>query len=370
MQRPKIQNTSGWAAFDRRHRPQNQKVNAASSDPFPPISGIAHGGPTSSLSKTSPPRTKSYSSILRPCNLLEDSVKLLKDANNWADHDLIEDVLKGVNNDLNMASQILKSMISNNCKDGETTISGEESRSNVQKNEGLMKEAKPDKNKSVLDGNHGISSTSGENSASLNGMANGSIFSVPVEPEWEECDDDYYNYRKDALKVMRAASNHSRAASNAFLRGDHNSARWLSQQAREEWAEAEKLNGKAAKEILRVKNANNDMSKLDLHGLHASEAVHAMEEHLMKIEDSDRMKSGPDFKDVSSTHPRQNILHVITGTGTHSKGQASLPAAVKSFLIEKGYRFEEARPGVFDVQPKFRYKIETRTETNECNSSL
>lgn len=113
---------------------------------------------------------------------------------------------------------------------------------------------------------------------------------------------------------IRAASNHSRAASNAFVRGDHVSARQLSQQAREEWAEAEKLNAKAAKEILMLKNANNDMSKLDLHGLHAVEAVHALEERLTKIESIDRLKMGHSCKDATTTtRPRQNVLHVITG---------------------------------------------------------
>lgn len=111
----------------------------------------------------------------------------------------------------------------------------------------------------------------------------------------------------------RAASNHSRAASNAFRHGDHISAHQLSQQAREEWAEAEKLNAKAAKEILMLKNANNDMSKLDLHGLHALEAVHALEERLSKIESTDKLNMGSACKDAT-TRPRQNILHVITGT--------------------------------------------------------
>lgn len=354
MQRPRVQSTYGWAAFDRQHRPQKEKIDASSSDPFPPISGNTHAGPSSSLMRTSPSMMKPFSSVLRPCNPLENPVKLLKDANPWADHGLIKDVLEGVNNDLNMASQILKSMISNDSEDLKIPVAEEKSHSNVHKNKGLMEEATPNENHSVLNGSS--SSTSSENNSSFNAMDNGLIFSVPIEPELEEEDDVYFNHRKDALKMMRAASNHSRAASNAFMCGDHVSARQLSQQAREEWAEAEKLNAKAAKEILMLKNANNDMSKLDLHGLHAVEAVRALEERLTKIESIDRLKMGPACKDATTTtRPRQNVLHVITGTGTHSKGQASLPAAAKSFLIEKRYRFEEARPGVIDVHPKFRY---------------
>jgi phosphotransferase system HPr-like phosphotransfer protein len=94
--------------------------------------------------------------------------------------------------------------------------------------------------------------------------------------------------------------------------GDHASARRFSQQAQEEWAEAKKLNAKAANKILMLKNANNDMLKLDLHGLHALEAVHALEEHLSKIESMDKLMVGPACKGAT-TRPRQNILHVITG---------------------------------------------------------
>lgn len=186
MQRPRVQSTYGWAAFDRQHRSQNQEIDASSSDPFPPISTNTHAGPTSSLTRTNHCRVKSFSSVLRPCNLLEDSVKLLKDANPWADHDLIKDVLQGVNNDLNMASQILKSMMSNDLEDGGTTVFEEDSHANVQKNKGLMEEATTDESNSVV-----------------NGMDNGVIFSVPVELELEEDDDVYFNHRKDALKMMR-----------------------------------------------------------------------------------------------------------------------------------------------------------------------
>ncbi|KAL4344813.1 hypothetical protein AHAS_Ahas11G0215900 [Arachis hypogaea] len=41
--------------------------------------------------------------------------------------------------------------------------------------------------------------------------------SILIEPEWEE-DDVYLSHRKDALKTMRLASRHSRAAADAFLR--------------------------------------------------------------------------------------------------------------------------------------------------------
>jgi hypothetical protein len=84
--------------------------------------------------------------------------------------------------------------------------------------------------------------------------------------------------------LNRSASQHSRAATNAFLRGDHVSAQQHSMKAREEWLAAERLNAKAAKEILSIRNSENDLWKLDLHGLHATEAIHALQRRLQQIE--------------------------------------------------------------------------------------
>lgn len=47
---------------------------------------------------------------------------------------------------------------------------------------------------------------------------------------------------------------------------------------------AEKLNMKAAEKILSIRNDNNNIWKMDLHGLHASEAVSALKERLHQIE--------------------------------------------------------------------------------------
>jgi hypothetical protein len=55
------------------------------------------------------------------------------------------------------------------------------------------------------------------------------------------------------------------------------------------------------------------MLKLDLHGLHALEAVHALEDHLSKMETMDKLMMGRSCKGATTTRPRQNIFHVITG---------------------------------------------------------
>lgn len=84
--------------------------------------------------------------------------------------------------------------------------------------------------------------------------------------------------------MSRSAAQHSRAATNAFVKADHFSAHQCSLKAQEKWLAAERLNTKAAKEILAVRNNKNDLWKLDLHGLHAAEAVQVLRQHLYKIE--------------------------------------------------------------------------------------
>lgn len=90
--------------------------------------------------------------------------------------------------------------------------------------------------------------------------------------------------RINDVLVNRLASRHSKAASEAYLRRDHAAAQEYSIKAREEWSNAEKLHAKAAKDILAIRNSGNDDWKLDLHGLHATEAVQVLLEHLLKIE--------------------------------------------------------------------------------------
>lgn len=86
------------------------------------------------------------------------------------------------------------------------------------------------------------------------------------------------------LSLNRSATRHSKAATNSFLSGDHTSAQQFSLKAGEEWRAAQSLNAKAACEILSIRNENNGMWRLDLHGLHASEAVQAVKERLYMIE--------------------------------------------------------------------------------------
>jgi len=95
-------------------------------------------------------------------------------------------------------------------------------------------------------------------------------------------------------------------------------AREYSSKAQEKWKIVKKLNENAAKEILSIRNVNNDLWTLDLHGLHAQEAISALKEHLWKIECQERSKQVSNRKtniaEPQAMHQsKQNKLHVITG---------------------------------------------------------
>lgn len=389
MHRHKIPN-SGWAAFDRKWRSTDGRGDKGDADSFPALSDFGSPNPAcGSITENNGPKSKPFASVVRPyvdsgavsnesrnkqsahhvdnanrgaSTASDNKIKLLKDAHTWADSNLIEDVLAAVNNDVSQASDLLKAMVASDLQTGEGRTSGQLA-AEMSKTHGL-----PSENAAADKGNP-------DSSHLLSLPMN--YPSIPLEPELEELDDDYFNYRKDALKMMRAATKHSQSASNAFLRGDHAAAKELSLRAQEERATAEKLNNKAAEEIFRHRNSNNDIWKIDMHGLHASEAVAVLERHLHTLEFQQPRNNSSSTEDLAkleaayskSTNgstgeltaekvvlrrPKQAILHVITGIGRHSKGQASLPVAVRGFLIENGYRFDELRPGVFAVRPKFR----------------
>ena len=70
------------------------------------------------------------------------------------------------------------------------------------------------------------------------------------------------------------------------------------------------MNRNAAQNILLIRNPNNDLWKLDFHGLHASEAVGFLNEHLFKVE---TLLSSTNSAALGSKLTSLQVLHVITG---------------------------------------------------------
>ncbi|XP_004302219.1 PREDICTED: uncharacterized protein LOC101307600 [Fragaria vesca subsp. vesca] len=412
----------GWAAFDLKQR-QKGRAPQIDEDPFPPIVSTVKSLHPTVLRNDEAPR-KPFSSVFLPSvdvsslaenrngerSLLDgnssrkhtpvedqrSSIKKIKDHYSWADDSLVEDIMAAVDNDITNASNLLKAMVSPSRSEvnKETSISGVDSSTDASLSDKCFSSESAadiaelsstiekclEENNIKWSNDNDLYGQKLSNDAGNVKLTTSSLESVPIEPEWEE-DDVYLRIRKDALRMMRSASQHSKAAANAFGRGDHYSAQQYSIKAREEWLAAESLNNRAAKEILSIRNSKNDVWKLDLHGLHASEAIRALQEHLEKIErkilsnhsalpNRAKMESNIQHSSVESfsctdteiveqlqvSRQRPTSLQVITGIGNHSRGQAALPTAVRSFLSENGYRFEELRPGAITVRPKFRHR--------------
>ncbi|KAL6225274.1 hypothetical protein ACLB2K_004125 [Fragaria x ananassa] len=419
----------GWAAFDLKQRQKNGLEPQIDKDPFPPIAPtIKPLHPCKTVLRNNEVPRKPFSSVFLPsvdvASLVENrdskrslldgnssrkhtpvedqgsSIKKIKDLFSWADDSLVEDIMAAVDNDITKASNLLKAMVSpsRSEENKETSISGidpthsstdaslsdksfsSESAADIAELNSTIEKCLKENNIEWSNDND-LYGPKLSNDAGNVKLTTSSLESVPIEPEWEE-DDVYLRIRKDALRMMRSASQNSKAATNAFGRGDHYSAQQYSIKARKEWLAAETLNNRAAKEILSIRNSNNDVSKLDLHGLHASEAIRALQEHLEKIErkilpnhsalpNRVKMESNIQHSSVesfscldtenldqlqASSRERPTSLQVITGIGNHSRGQAALPTAVRSFLSDNGYRFEQLRPGVISVRPKFRHR--------------
>ncbi|XP_057787304.1 uncharacterized protein LOC131004622 [Salvia miltiorrhiza] len=372
--RAKAHSISGWTAFDLEQR-RKQQAQGDDSNPYPSLSPLP--APQTLLTKNqSLFSDKPFSSLLAPSidfpclknkkTCTAESVGTvkaygkLKDVHPWADESLIQDVLAGVNNNVDEALSLLEAMLTTEHKVGSSCTNFDIPDASFSSNDNHKQPMDEESSLQLLE----------------------AIKSLPIEPEpeWGE-DDVYLIYRKDAIRMMRSASRHSKSANDAYIRGDHAAARHFSLKAQQEWAAAERLNAEAAKEILDVRNCKNDLWTLDLHGLHAAEAVEALHERLMSVESlvsqnrlaaqqgmlkesgmsvaASVQSSGQiEMEKFGRQHPtsrqRITLLQVITGKGNHSRGSAALPSAIRNFLSENGYNLDETRPGVIMVRPKFR----------------
>ncbi|XP_030471644.2 uncharacterized protein LOC115689659 [Syzygium oleosum] len=420
--------STGWAAFDLKHRQGHGLESEIEHDPFPPIArAIVLPNPCQNLAGNYNSYKKPFSAVLRSSvdfpglehngneekqlpsddssnvqgtskELVQESrtaeLKKLKELHSWAENELVVDIVEALDSDFIKASTLLDGMLSAGLFEGDkerkrakqNTFSWDSSHDELMRNRDFSSGKNVDfsdgtdtlnndfnsVNKYVIDENPLREKICDDSTGTRSIMAH--LNSLPLELEWEEEEDDVYlRFRKDAIRVLRSASQHSRAAQNAFLRGDHSSAQHHSLKAREEWLVAERLNDGAAKEILSIRNRNNDIWTLDLHGLHKTEAVQALKERLRKLElqvSSNRsvstkrlhQKNGvagsssvdKEKLDNPQSGQRPLSLQVITGVGNHSRMQASLPIAVRNFLNEDGYRFDDIRPGVITVRLKFR----------------
>lgn len=133
----------------------------------------------------------------------------------------------------------------------------------------------------------------------------------------------YQSLRAEAAEEARLRNKYFDRAAAAFKRNDGATAKKLGALGRDANERMKELHRQAAEAIFEARNPPLVTDVVDLHGLHVSEAL-------------DRLPSA-----LEKAPP--GILRILTGTGHHTKGtgRARLRPAVKKWLQENGYFFEE-----------------------------
>ncbi|PHH51086.1 Polyadenylate-binding protein-interacting protein 7 [Ceratocystis fimbriata CBS 114723] len=164
-----------------------------------------------------------------------------------------------------------------------------------------------------------------ENSAAAQAIA------APRHIPWLETGDRankaYLKARQEAIKHGGLRNKFLQSAAQAWNRNDARAAKALSLRGQSENELMKKAHREAARELYEERNKSLTMSSeiyVDLHGLHADEAVSYLEDILLES--------------VNESRP----IYAITGTGHHSKnGKDKVGKAIRAFLNEWRYAFRE-----------------------------
>lgn len=133
----------------------------------------------------------------------------------------------------------------------------------------------------------------------------------------------YQSLRAEAAEEARLRNKYFDRAAAAFKKNDGATAKRLGALGREANERMKELHRQAAQAIFEARNPPHVTDVVDLHGLHVSEALERLPAALEKAP--------------------PGILRILTGTGHHTKGtgRARLRPAVKKWLQENRYFFEE-----------------------------
>ncbi|KAH0499460.1 hypothetical protein TgHK011_006657 [Trichoderma gracile] len=177
--------------------------------------------------------------------------------------------------------------------------------------------------KPVTNGNS--TARDGENSAAA--LAIPSPKHIPWLETGELANKAYLKARQDAIKHGGLRNKFLQSAAQAWNRNDARAAKALSLRGQSENDLMRKAHREAARELYEERNKNVDATSeiyVDLHGLHAEEAVEYLEKVLLENEKSGRP------------------IYAITGTGHHSKnGKDKVGKAIRAFLNEWRYAYRE-----------------------------
>jgi len=205
--------------------------------------------------------------------------------------------------------------------------------------------ADPDVARAVLDGCGGDPVAA---DACLRGMRPGAAPGATPSPAGDDARDGVYRQaRRPQAVASRECHKARRRAHQLAAAGDRGGAAAERRRAEEWGAEARRAGAAAAGEVFGHVNAGRGMWEVDLHGLHADEAVAALAGRVEVLEEglqAERRRRG-----AGEAAARGGTLRVVVGVGHHSRGgEATVPRAVQAWLRGRGLR-HVALSGAFEV---------------------
>eukprot|EP00474_Spongospora_subterranea_P010099 CRZ10557.1 hypothetical protein [Spongospora subterranea] len=163
--------------------------------------------------------------------------------------------------------------------------------------------------------------------------------STPIVTTGDAISSVYFESRDAAMDHARRRNSYFTNATAAFLRGDGALAKELSQKGRYHHNQMELLHQQASGQIFDARNENLEVAKglghvVDVHGLHATEAVDRIHRLLSQL--------CAEFGRSQTGSRSGRYLDVITGVGRHSySGVGKVRPAVLAYAQSSGYQFQE-----------------------------
>eukprot|EP01126_Amoeba_proteus_P039194 TRINITY_DN4119_c0_g1_i5.p1 TRINITY_DN4119_c0_g1~~TRINITY_DN4119_c0_g1_i5.p1 ORF type:complete len:263 (-),score=59.87 TRINITY_DN4119_c0_g1_i5:246-1034(-) len=161
-------------------------------------------------------------------------------------------------------------------------------------------------------------------------------FTGTTSSEQEDFDMVYNSERKQAILAQKTRDRYFRQAANAYGNGNYVSANELAALGHKWNATTKELHAVAARRIFEFRNKNNGNCKIDLHGLHAREAVEYLVDSIYGLLADYQCSGGCE-------------LEVITGWGKGQEGYAILQPLMEDYLRCNHIPFQQPQPGKFMI---------------------
>ncbi|DBA70804.1 TPA: hypothetical protein ACH3X2_011694 [Trebouxia sp. C0005] len=317
---PEPNKQSSWSSPRPKHDdPQARNAHSAAGGGVKYSAALSPGKPQHRDSKLSKGLAMSDSELAAITSLLS--------IHPWAEPGLTRAVLAAVNHNIAAADLLLREMEQHQAPSG--SDSDEESANHIISPETSATEPAGEQQALKRSGQHQPPPTTSKAPAPPTTSASSKTCNKQSVDEGSADEDLYYKHRKEALKLSKAWRKKLHQAANAFAGSHYSGGEALANEAHQVRLKALAAHAEAAQRIEHDNNAGRGLSQfeLDLHGLHAVEAVEALDRRLLCLGQLQH-------------HSQASKLRVIVGRGNNSSGgEASLPRVVESHLLQRNMNY-------------------------------